>query len=71
MCPYYHQKMRLQEADVIFMPYNYLLDSGFREGLKLRMERAIVIIDEGHNIAQAAEQSYSFKITLANLQMYR
>jgi Rad3-related DNA helicase len=26
MCPYYHQKMRLQEADVIFMPYNYLLD---------------------------------------------
>jgi Rad3-related DNA helicase len=50
MCPYYHQKMRLQEADVIFMPYNYLLDSGFREGLKLRMNRAILIVDEGHNI---------------------
>ena len=26
MCPYYDQKYRIKTADVIFMPYNYIID---------------------------------------------
>lgn len=26
MCPFYDQKYRIKTADVIFMPYNYIID---------------------------------------------
>jgi hypothetical protein len=26
MCPYYDQKQRIKTADIIFMPYNYIID---------------------------------------------
>jgi Rad3-related DNA helicase len=38
------------EADLIFMPYNYLLDGSNREGQGVDLENAILIVDEAHNI---------------------
>lgn len=34
-CPYYEGKHRALSADLIFMPYNYLLDTKYRRSLKL------------------------------------
>lgn len=31
-CPYYMTKELKQHADIIFMPYNYLLDPALRKG---------------------------------------
>jgi Rad3-related DNA helicase len=31
MCPYYDQKGNMQSADIIFMPYNYLISNEIRE----------------------------------------
>lgn len=42
------------------MPYNYLIDTGMREGFKLDLTGAIIIIDEAHNLGEAAEQAQSF-----------
>lgn len=53
---------------MIFMPYNYLLDGQSREGLKVDLENAILIIDEAHNIKSFAEESSNFKITLETLK---
>lgn len=32
-CPYYMSKELKPQADIIFMPYNYLLDPGLRKSL--------------------------------------
>ena len=63
MCPYYDQKQRIKTADIIFMPYNYIIDQQIRERIDIDLKRCIVIIDEGHNISAVAEQSQSFTMT--------
>ena len=50
LCPYYLQKMRISEADLILMPYNYLLDQRVRSQFGVNFEKSIMIIDEAHNI---------------------
>jgi hypothetical protein len=34
-CPYYAMKDRIGGADIIFMPYNYLIDEKFRENFDI------------------------------------
>lgn len=61
-CPYYTMKDRINGADVIFMPYNYLLDEKIRENFKMDFDNSILIFDEGHNIPQVCEDAASFSI---------
>jgi regulator of telomere elongation helicase 1 len=56
-------KKRAKAADIIFMPYNYLIDPDMRSRLKIEMRNKIILIDEAHNIAKSAESAYSHKIT--------
>jgi len=37
------------------MPYNYLMSRSIRAGLKIDINNAVVIIDEAHNVQEAAE----------------
>lgn len=37
-------------AELVFMPYNYLVDAARRRGLGVAWEGAVVIFDEAHNI---------------------
>jgi len=39
---------------LVFMPYNYLINSKIREKMGVDLKNAIIIIDEGHNISSAA-----------------
>ena len=50
LCPYFLQKDRLQYADLILMPYNYLIDERIRENFDIDYKNCIIIIDEAHNI---------------------
>ncbi len=54
-CPYYQQKDRISETDIIFMPYNYLLDQSIADNFKLNLGNSILIIDEGHNAVSTAQ----------------
>lgn len=63
MCPYYSSRELLRRADIIFMPYNYLIDSRTRKNQNIGLENAIVIFDEAHNIEKVCEESYSFELT--------
>lgn len=63
MCPYYSSRELLRRADIIFMPYNYLIDSKTRKNQNINLENSIVIFDEAHNIEKVCEESYSFEIT--------
>jgi len=50
-CPYYAVKARAHAADIIFMPYNYLIDEKIRENYEIQWENSILIFDEAHNVS--------------------
>ena len=58
---------RIPEGDIIFMPYNYLLDSNYRKNLNINISNAVVIVDEAHNIKGTAEDMSSFDIGAGEL----
>lgn len=59
-CPYYIAKAKTDfNTQLVFMPYNYILDPSIRKTLKLNLENAIIIFDEGHNIERVCEEAMS------------
>lgn len=67
-CPYFAMKDRMHAADIILMPYNYLIDEKMRGTLDVQWENTIIIFDEAHNIAQATEEVTSFELKAESLQ---
>ncbi|XP_074538180.1 regulator of telomere elongation helicase 1 [Halichoeres trimaculatus] len=63
VCPYYLSRSMKQQADVIFMPYNYLLDPKSRRAHNIELKGAVVIFDEAHNVEKTCEESTSFDLT--------
>ena len=50
-CPYLLSKEMAASAEIVFMPYNYLIDAKNRMGLgKITWEGAVLIFDEAHNL---------------------
>ena len=64
VCPYFLQKNRVEFADLILMPYNYLIDPKIRENFKIDYSNSIIIFDEAHNIEKVAEDVASFEISI-------
>ncbi|XP_034733746.1 regulator of telomere elongation helicase 1 [Etheostoma cragini] len=52
VCPYYLSRSLKQQADVVFMPYNYLLDPKSRRAHNIELNGAVVIFDEAHNVVR-------------------
>lgn len=52
-CPYYASKDRASAADIIFMPYNYLIDEKIRENYEIDFKNSVIIFDEAHNVTSA------------------
>ncbi|XP_074144969.1 regulator of telomere elongation helicase 1 isoform X3 [Sminthopsis crassicaudata] len=63
VCPYYLSRTLKQQADIIFMPYNYLLDSKTRRAHNIDLKGTVVIFDEAHNVEKVCEESASFDLT--------
>ncbi|KRH92890.1 regulator of telomere elongation helicase 1-like protein, partial [Pseudoloma neurophilia] len=49
-CPYYTLRGITEQSDILFMPYNYVLDPNIRKSLDLPFKEYSIIIDEAHNI---------------------
>ncbi|KAJ7332208.1 hypothetical protein JRQ81_014388, partial [Phrynocephalus forsythii] len=63
VCPYYLSRSLKQQADIIFMPYNYLLDSKSRRAHNIDLKGTVVILDEAHNVERLCEELASFDLT--------
>ncbi|CAK6438056.1 unnamed protein product [Pipistrellus nathusii] len=70
-CPYYTARELIQDADIIFCPYNYLLDAQIRESMDINLKEQVVILDEAHNIEDCARESASYSITEVQLRFAR
>ena len=66
MCPYYTSLSRLPSADVVVVPYQYLLTKSLRRTLQISLKNAIVIFDEAHNLDEQCEQVFSFEMQAEN-----
>jgi len=49
-CPFYLSREMAATANIIFMPYNYLVDPKIRGGLQTQWQNSVLIFDEAHNI---------------------
>lgn len=68
VCPYYATRVLMTRADVIFAPYNYILDPTTRTAVGIELEDNVVIIDEGHNIEKVCEDSVSCELKSETLE---
>ena len=66
-CPYEAKKMIIRDIDVIVAPYVHVLSESIRDNFLGNMEsdgsNMVMIVDEAHNIVDAARQQESFTIT--------
>ena len=44
MCPYYGARELMDQVDIIFCPYNYLISPRIRSSMKINLKDQIVII---------------------------
>ena len=51
-CPYYVSRELHKVVDILFAPYNYLIDRGYRKSLSVGWNNSILIFDEAHNLVQ-------------------
>eukprot|EP00178_Gracilaria_changii_P009709 TRINITY_DN281_c0_g1_i1.p1 TRINITY_DN281_c0_g1~~TRINITY_DN281_c0_g1_i1.p1 ORF type:complete len:1089 (-),score=141.80 TRINITY_DN281_c0_g1_i1:4326-7592(-) len=64
-CPWFLSRAAAQEegCEILFIPYNYLLDKTIRSTLEIDWSNDIVIIDEAHNLESICSESNSFDLT--------
>lgn len=70
-CPYYTARELMEDADIIFCPYNYLLDAQIRESMDINLKEQVIILDEAHNIEDCARESASYSVTEVQLRFAR
>ncbi|KHN32605.1 regulator of telomere elongation helicase 1 homolog [Glycine soja] len=61
-CPYYLSKELHKFVDIVFAPYNYLIDRGYRKSLQLSWSNSILIFDEAHNLESICADAASFDL---------
>ncbi|CEH19298.1 chl1 helicase [Ceraceosorus bombacis] len=50
VCPYYASRAAARTAQLVALPYNLLLSQTSRETLGTRLDGAVVVLDEAHNV---------------------
>jgi fanconi anemia group J protein len=53
-CPYFAARSLAESADLVFLPYAYLLDPLVRAAADVRTRGAVLVFDEAHNIEDMA-----------------
>jgi len=58
-CPYYLSRELGHTADLVLVPYNYVLDPRLRAGLAVEWKNCVMIFDEAHNIEDVCADAAS------------
>ncbi|XP_052802476.1 Fanconi anemia group J protein homolog isoform X2 [Mya arenaria] len=62
-CPYFVTRNIIEQADIIFCPYNYLIDPIVRKSMDINLKDQVMILDEAHNIEDCSRDAASGSIT--------
>ncbi|KAI6230861.1 Fanconi anemia group J protein [Aphelenchoides fujianensis] len=66
-CPFFRMRKTQPTADLILLPYNYILDPKIRETYQVKLAGNILIFDEAHNLGNIAEESISMSLSTATV----
>ncbi|CAO2190879.1 unnamed protein product [Urochloa humidicola] len=67
-CPYYMSRELSKSVDILFAPYNYLIDPGNRRSLNaIPWDNAVLLFDEAHNLESICADAASFDLLPNNL----
>ena len=61
-CPYYLSQILARSAELVFAPYNYVLEPAIRNALGIELEGSIIVLDEAHNVEDTLRESGSCKL---------
>jgi len=67
VCPYFKVREDAKEADLLLLPYDYLISAQSRDSMQVSLKNSILIFDEGHNIERSCEENASFELTQADI----
>ncbi|CAJ1943060.1 unnamed protein product [Cylindrotheca closterium] len=69
VCSFYYTRSKVEEADLIFVPYNYLFDNDARTTTlaEVAWDNAVIIFDEAHNLESFASESASFDLSTLDI----
>ncbi|XP_058020095.1 Fanconi anemia group J protein isoform X3 [Ahaetulla prasina] len=70
-CAYFAARELMACAEIVFCPYNYLLDSQIRQSMEIELKDQVLILDEAHNIEDCARESASYSVTEEQLRLAR
>ena len=62
-CPFFLSRESQTNADVLLVPYNYLVDAKSRVAQNIAVSGSIIIFDEAHNLEKSCEEAASFELT--------
>ncbi len=66
VCPFYAARDLLPMADLVFLPYNYILDKMYHSMFQqIQYANSVVIFDEAHNALHVAEDAWSFDMSVS------
>ena len=68
-CPYYASKKIAMYADLLFVPYNYVLDPAIRKSSIIDLKDSIIIFDEAHNIEDVCRDVASCEMEFSSLEI--
>ena len=66
-CPYYATRELSKTADIVFCPYNYLLDLSIKKSTGIDVNDCVLVIDEGHNIADVCREGSTVAFTVKKI----
>ena len=68
ICPFYMEKNNANNADIIFMPYDFLFSKNIKKMLDIDLDNNILIIDESHNLTKLCQDVNSISINNNDLE---
>ncbi|QDZ22420.1 DNA repair helicase [Chloropicon primus] len=67
-CPFYISRELQTDAELVILPYNYLVDPKIRKSMtNLDWARCVLIFDEAHNLERVCTDAASFDLTSVRL----
>ncbi|KAF0690279.1 Aste57867_18305 [Aphanomyces stellatus] len=67
-CPYFFARAQQEVAEIVFCPYNYIVDPQIRSSCAINLAKSVVIFDEAHNIEDVCRDSASFELQYSQLE---
>lgn len=67
VCPFYKCREEAKEAELLFIPYDYIIGKEARESIQVSLRNSVLIFDEGHNIERSCEEAASLELRSSDI----